>query len=211
MALLVGGIFFRGTHYFLTTVAFRQETLNCRYNRHWRYHGGFRHALQHSSGQESCLDPWTKATVDYSAANEYVEVHYGNHPLLQSSSSMKSSIPYFLRETFGGDKVREPIYNARELRTLSTQTVSNNSTKIASPCHSNLLKKYGMTLVDSPAKMVDVDCKNRKQIEEVYVQELEDILPTPFSSETEMYCFWHPMLRGTTTGYRHHGSKVTTA
>jgi len=114
-----------------------------------------------------------------------------------------SSLPYFYREEVGGDKIKEPIYNARELQTLeesklvmtnrTAQTLSNSS-EIASSWHKSLLQKYGMTLVNSPTKVVD--WKNRKQIEDAYIQELETILPTLFSSKIDLCCFWNPMLRG---------------
>jgi hypothetical protein len=201
IAVVVGGIIFGVYH---EAIAFHQEPLSCRSNRRWRSQERFCPALRQLPGEEACLDPWTNAVIDYSGANEYVEAHYGKHPmLLQFSSWVMSSVPYFCREEVGGDKIKEPIYNARELQTLAeselvmtnrtAQTLSN-SPKIASSCHKSLLQKYGMTLVNSPTKVVD--WKNRKQIEDAYIQELESLLPTLFSSKIGLCCFWNPMLRG---------------
>ena len=181
VAFFVGGLILGLYQPIFMTIAFRQKSLSCRYNdHHWHCHGRFCRALRDSTRQEPLLEPWTKATIDYSGANEYMEAHYGNHPLLKSSWKVASAVSYFDRVKAGGDKIIEPIYNARELR----KTEENNK----------LLKKYGMTLVNSPTRVMY--WKDRKHIEDVYIEELENILPTLFSSEIQMHCFWNPMLRG---------------
>ena len=188
------------------TIRSTSFTSSCRYHHHHhqcRHYSVLRY-LRQEPESEPChentsevTDPWTTATVDYSAANEYIKAHYGNHPMLQSSSWTHPSPSYFLRGNSGDDKVTESIYDARELRILeetkSTQTASKNIDDVLF-CHRDLLKKYGITLVDSPTKMMD--WKNKKQIEDIYIQELEKILPSLFSSEIIMHCFWNPMLRG---------------
>ena len=186
----------------VATVALRQETFGNRRVRHQDVHDFCRYALMSSQGKEPCIDPWTNAIIDYSGANEYMESHYGNHPLLKSAIWATSSAPYFFRNISEGDKVLEPIYNARELQFLDENTnllATNkstvlNSTKNTFSRHREILKKYGMTLVDSPTTVVE--WSNKKIIEDVYIKELENLLSTLFPSEIEMYCFWNPMLRG---------------
>ncbi len=199
VALFMGGVLLELCNSIHTAVAlqFRQNVLTCRYDHRWNFHHGFCHALRDTTGQEPCLEPWTKATVDYSGANEYMEAHYGNHPLLKSSWKMAPGISYFSKEKTKGDKVVEPIYNARELYWMeenkSLLTNNSNSTQQAIN-YSQLLEKYGMALVTSPTRVMD--WTDRQHIEKIYIEELEKILPTLFSSAIELHCFWNPMLRG---------------
>jgi len=51
-----------------------------------------------------------------------------------------------------------------------------------------------MTLVDYPTKVID--WRSRKQFEDIYIEEIETMLPELFSSEIKMHCFWNPILRG---------------
>ena len=152
--------------------------------------------MKASHDQEPQLQPWTEAIIDYSGANEYFEAHYGKHPFLESSLS---STPYF-----GDDKILEPIYNGRELDIVDEDgllvaskiaTTSNKtSTEVELSYQVRSLKKYGMTLIDSPTRVID--WKNRKQIGDIYIQELEQILPSLFSTKIKLLSFWNPMLRG---------------
>ena len=141
--------------------------------------------------------PWTTAIIDYSGANEYIDTHYGKAPSLQSISWVNSSTPYFFSQEYERGKAREPIYNGRELQIVEKSKMPKavtNGISYSSKVHRDLLKKYGMTLVESPTHVIE--WKNRKQIENVYIQELEDLLQNLFSAKIEMYCFWNPMLRG---------------
>uniref|UniRef100_A0A6U9W4J5 Uncharacterized protein n=1 Tax=Pseudo-nitzschia australis TaxID=44445 RepID=A0A6U9W4J5_9STRA len=177
-------------------------TSNCRYHRHHQRgrSTAFRRALGQrlevglklGASHDELQRPWKKAIVDYSGANEYIEAHYGSHPSLESTSSTNSSVPYFLRGNSSSDKVEETIYNARKLGTKPK--IASNSAGLGSLYHRSLMEKYGMTLVNSPTDVMD--WRNIQEIEEVYIQELEKILPSLFSSKIDMHCFWNPMLRG---------------
>jgi len=108
---------------------------------------------------------------------------------------MTPAISYFGKEKAGGDKAIEPIYNARELYMMEQNKsllISKNPQQAMN--HSKLLGEYGMALVNAPTRVMD--WTNRKHIEEIYIKELETILPTLFSSKIELHCFWNPMLRG---------------
>ncbi len=191
-------------------IAFQQRSWISRNSQH----AGLHHFLKSSLDEEQPIEPWANAMIDYSGANEYFEAHYGRHPSLQLSTS---SAPYFY-----SDKSLEPIYNARELcmesESISSEpskaTFSSNNefTEVELSHHIKVLEKYGMTIVNSPTRVID--WKNITQIEDVYIRELEQILPTLFSSEIKLYFFWNPMLRGenhTISSPRQQTSKDTTA
>ena len=192
IAFYVCSVVLRELDPFRVVVAFQHQTLIS----HCNDHAGLHRCLKASNDQEPQLQPWTEAIIDYSGANEYFEAHYGKHPFLDLPPS---SAPYF-----GGDKILEPIYNGRELGIVGEDgllmaskiaTTSNNtSTEAELSHHVKSLKKYGMALIDSPTRVID--WKNKKQIENVYIQELEQILPSLFSTKIKLHSFWNPMLRG---------------
>ncbi len=194
IAFAISSVLLRELDLFRVIVAFQHETKISRYN----HRAGLHRLLKATNDQELQLQlqPWAEAMIDYSGANEYFEAHYGGHPFWQLSPSSGSY--------FDGDKILEPIYNGRELgvvdkdgisATSTTPTASNNTfTETERSCQVKSLKKYGMTLVNSPTRVVD--WKNRKQIEDIYIQELEQILPSLFSTNIKLYSFWNPMLRG---------------
>ena len=192
IAFYVCSVVLRELDPFRVVVAFQHQTLIS----HCNHHAGLHRCLKASNDQEPQLQPWTEAIIDYSGANEYFEAHYGKHPFLDLPPS---SAPYF-----GGDKILEPIYNGRELGIVGEDgllmaskiaTTSNNtSTEAELSHHVKSLKKYGMALIDSPTRVID--WKNKKQIENVYIQELEQILPSLFSTKIKLHSFWNPMLRG---------------
>mmetsp|Transcript_25923 Transcript_25923/g.29656 ORF Transcript_25923/g.29656 Transcript_25923/m.29656 type:complete len:364 (+) Transcript_25923:55-1146(+) len=112
--------------------------------------------------------PYLHATFDYSAANEYIETHYGQ----------KS---YFTKEQ---TKLCEPVYNARNFY--------DSKDKRDPP----LLEKFGFDLFQLPMKtnwndlesiqrdyLPELELTLRRIFEEEEGQVLEDVI------------FWHPMWR----------------
>eukprot|EP00536_Pseudo-nitzschia_multiseries_P002748 jgi/Psemu1/63803/estExt_Genemark1.C_380014 len=186
-----------------------------RHTRHQRHRCDANVHIHHALGQDSesiaiaepesrlgdtLQQPWTTAIVDYSGVNEYVEAHYRKHPSLQTTLWKNGSGPFFSRGGVSDARgaMEERIYNARELMGKKTETegVSNSvgMGRAASLGHRSMMETYGMTLVNSPTAVTDWRCK--QEIEEIYIRELETILPSLFSSNITMHCFWNPMLRG---------------
>jgi len=118
---------------------------------------------------------YTTATIDYSAANEYIRAHYN-----QSN--------YFATSTQDGASsiVEHQIYNGRVLQ--SSQY--NNNTK-------EMLIDNGLAIIQSPLHN-SIDWSNMNDIQSTYLPKLESILHNLFPTNHILsYCFWNPMQRGT--------------
>lgn len=117
------------------------------------------------------LKPFCEATIDYSAANEYVEAHYGN---------LAPRTPYFERSF-----KEEPIYDARQ-GVYDDQSNCMKDTTIDS---------CGFTLLNKPSRVKD--WTSLAQIRYTYLPELQSILQETYpDSKIRHAVFWNPMLRG---------------
>lgn len=116
---------------------------------------------------------WRHATIDYSAANDYIQAHY------QEESRYFSHVDE-------SQQVQEPIYNARggfwddSRQELVLPSLAKNGFCF----HSEL--------------PTTLDCTNVHQIQSTYLPQLRHVvLPTAFANENiSDIVFWHAMLRG---------------
>lgn len=130
--------------------------------------------------------------IDYSAANEYVEAHYGKHIY-----DLKKN-PYF---SVVDDDEKIPVYNARNgIFTSSYQdktTVQKQETTSLDIC--------GFTLLENCTSKVD-NWKDLSQVSDIYLDEItQQILPSLFNFSSSItdsdinddfdVVFWHPMYR----------------
>jgi hypothetical protein len=115
------------------------------------------------------VQPWCEAKIDYTAANEYIDAHYGNQ-----------RTPYF-----AASQVLEPVFDARK-GVYDDQTDSWTSPSVEST---------GFTLIQAPTKTTD--WKDISHVRETYLPELKRIIETTFEgSEISHAFFWNPMHRG---------------
>ena len=118
---------------------------------------------------------YTRANIDYSAANEYIRAHY-NHS------------SYFATSTQDGASsiVEHEIYNGR---VLQSSKYDNNAKE--------MLIDNGLAIIQSPLLPNDsIDWSNMNDIQSTYLPKLEHILHNLFPTTISSYCFWNPMLRG---------------
>ena len=118
--------------------------------------------------------PIGKAILDYSAASEYVEAHYGK------------------RSYFGEPAIREEdIFDARN-GVFCYRDKAHQPSKLDSS---------GFELFSYRTQTVDFT--NMTQISSVYLQELRTLIPQALGQvedkEVDSIVFWHPMLRGEDT------------
>jgi hypothetical protein len=114
------------------------------------------------------VKPLYEVPIDYSAANEYVEAHYGEK---------SSRNPYF---GYRGSKL-EPIYNARN------GVYDGQSWKPAA------LDQCGFCLwQDEPSQVTD--WTDLLEVRDVYLPEVRKILKKSYSGIHHVI-FWNPMLR----------------
>jgi len=115
--------------------------------------------------------PFCEAEIDYSAANEYVEAHYGN---------LAPRTPYF-----GHSLVKEPIYDARNGVYDERRGCMKSAT----------IDSCGFELLREPSQVTDWG--DLPQIRNVYRSELRTILHDTYrNSKIRDIIFWNPMLRG---------------
>jgi len=128
--------------------------------------------------------PWREVEIDYSAANEYVDAHYGEnspsspyfHRCVTDSSSDLSST---------SNRVVEPIFDAR--KGIYDHDLEGYRTASLPLC--------GFSLLNLPSDVTDWNAID--QIQHVYLQELEVCIPSIFpGKQTRHVEFWNPMLRG---------------
>jgi hypothetical protein len=113
--------------------------------------------------------PWCEAKIDYTAANEYIDAHYGNQRTQYFAASQKL----------------EAVFDAR------IGVYDDHSESWRSPT----VESTGFTLIQAPTRTTD--WKNISHVRDTYLPELKRILETTFeSSEISHVVFWHPMLRG---------------
>ena len=135
-----------------------------------------------SSYLQDCGDEtaYTTATVDYSAANEYVRAHYNQSQYFFGTSGTSSS------------KVEEQVYSGRIL-----QTHYKNEREMLAENGLAIIESPIITEYDEPINWSDVN-----DIQSKYLPELERIITNNlFSSSSSQilgYCFWNPMMRGET-------------
>ena len=115
--------------------------------------------------------PSYEAEIDYSAANEYVEAHYGN---------LAPRTPYF-----GQSVKKECIYDARE------GVYDDNVGSLEPPT----IDFCGFTLLEKPTTVAD--WSDLSQIRDIYLPELQSLLQETYrDSMIRDIIFWNPMLRG---------------
>ena len=119
--------------------------------------------------------PLGQARVDYSAANEYVEAHYG--------------IENYFDIDGNNGVVKEDIYDARQ-----GAYNDHNGVLIKHP----KLSDYGFELFENVRIPVDIDWSNPQQVNNKYIRQIrESLIPRIFDpSQIEVCAFWNPTLRG---------------
>ena len=127
----------------------------------------------------AALQPWHTATVDYSAANEYVSAHY---PLLHAGG-------YFVtREPTGFS--REPIFNARQ------GIYDDASGKLApaslASCGFGLLSPYASERLSDWTDAAAVRSKYLPELRRVITKAVET---SPEHGTVAQLIFWHMLLR----------------
>jgi len=139
---------------------------------------------------------WREAEVDYSAANEYVEAHYGENapskPYFRryytapSSSDTGSNTGSEINGRRRYGRVVEPIHDARN-------GVYDHSLDRHQPAS---LPLCGFSLRRIPSDVTD--WSDVEQIRRTYLRELEAIVPSVFPDRRLRHdvAFWNPMLRG---------------
>jgi len=124
--------------------------------------------------------------IDYTAANEYVESHYG------------------VRSYFANDvATKEPIFDARLGVVADDYCVDDDESSSSSRLLPATLESCGFALVDAPLSPVQQqveDWANTSQIEQLYLPQLKDVLVSAYSKESSSstirrVVFWNPMLR----------------
>jgi hypothetical protein len=115
------------------------------------------------------VQPWCEAKIDYTAANEYIDAHYGNQ-----------RTPYF-----AASQVLEPVFDARK------GVYDDQSESWTSPT----VKSTGFTLIQAPTKTTDWN--DMSHVRDNYLPELRRIIETTFEgSDISHVFFWNPMHRG---------------
>ena len=114
---------------------------------------------------------YTTATIDYSAANEYIRAHYNQSNYFETHNDTSSIAEH-------------EVYNGRVLQ--SSQY--NNNAK-------EMLIDNGLAILQSPLLSM-IDWSNMNDIQTSYLPKLESILHNLFPTISS-YCFWNPMQRGT--------------
>lgn len=124
-----------------------------------------------SMPRASLLKPYCTAPIDYSAANEYVDEHYG---------TLAGRNPYFPH-----NYSNEPVYDAR-IGYIQPQTG-----RLIKPS----LQDSGFELLEASTTVSDWE--NKEQWRSVYLPELRKLFAEQFGSENIQHLeFFHPMLRG---------------
>ena len=120
---------------------------------------------------------FTTFTVDYHAANEFIDAHY---PQLFTGNSHQT---YFHAE---GVRL-EHVWNARH-GVLDEETNNNK--------HPASLDRNGFALFRQPTQVTDFT--ELKQIQQIYLGELLELLRgASISTNSHHILFWNPVLRGT--------------
>jgi hypothetical protein len=124
---------------------------------------------------------WGKAEINYSAANEYIQAHYGEEAPRKPN--------YFVHQS----RI-ESIYDARQ----GVRITENMNGK--SPAN---LKQCGFTLLSSSSyqknETVITDWNNLDQIQDLYLPQLQQLLTETYETRGRTIrhvIFWNPMLRG---------------
>jgi hypothetical protein len=115
------------------------------------------------------IQPWCEAKIDYSAAKEYIDAHYGNQRTVYFAALQKL----------------EPVFDARK-------GVYDDKSESWRPA---TVESAGFTLMQAPTRTTD--WKNVSHVRDIYLPELQRILETTFEgSKISHVVFWHPVLRG---------------
>lgn len=123
------------------------------------------------------------ATVDYSAANEYVRAHYGRPS------------PYFEHAVRGSSV--EQFHDGRVLQSRYDDDRA-------------MLRDHGLAILSSPL-IRDPEWTDLEDVQNAYLPALEGLLRDTFPS-LKSYCFWNPMIRGESCGMsRGNGGDTPTA
>ena len=132
-----------------------------------------------SQANAALQQPWHTATVDYSAANEYVSAHY---PLLNGDG-------YFAKREPSGF-VREPIFNAR-------QGIFDDASGKLAPAS---LATCGFGLLSPCASASVSDWTDAAAVRSQYLPELRRLIidaveASPEHGTVAHLIFWHMLLR----------------
>jgi hypothetical protein len=121
------------------------------------------------------VEPWCRTKIDYSAANEYIEAHYGMGRVGVGES----------RHYFGAASKEEPVLDAR----YGVLDDFSETKKAAT------MESTGFTLVHAPTKTTE--WSNVSHVRATYLPELEHIIRDNFKgSMISHVIFFNPMLRG---------------
>lgn len=132
-------------------------------------------------------EPFALASIDYHAANEYVEAHYGN-------STAKQNRLYFARS-----RAEEPIYNART-------GVWNYDDKRQQ--HATM-EYCGFQLMRT--KSLNIDYRDLEKVRQQYLPEMRLLLDNAYGTQNIRHViFWNPVWREGDLEQVRHGDQMQT-
>lgn len=130
----------------------------------------------HAKNKIHQQQPWTVVEFDYSAANEFIQAHYGDNA---------PSNPYFAFQ-----EKQEKVYNAR-------YGILDDNKSDTYSFHNAALCQNGFALHYLPTNITNYN--NLTIISDVYNDKLEQLLKREFeanNSSLSHVTFWNPMVRG---------------
>jgi hypothetical protein len=153
------------------------------------------------------VEPWAIARFDYSAANEYVQAHYGENAPSNPYFTQKKEVYDDLHkaeimEEEEEEGIQEFVYNARNgVIPPNNQEYDDGPNTMSSLFHNASLSRNGFALHYSPTSISNYhDLKTVCGASNVCKEELECLLKKEveyFGSSTKSYnmTLWNPMVR----------------